>query len=142
MRKPFATAAALSTAVLAAGMLLSAPAANAQASAYPVSNFDVTLGNTYTRGTVTWYNRSVLVSGEHKSVDVNSCRGTTAFLLDSNSNDVGHFSSLYNVCGTSDKFSFTVDTYLAGVNVVRICLDDGAKQYPITYLKCVRYSRP
>ncbi|MET9735435.1 hypothetical protein ABZZ79_33825 [Streptomyces sp. NPDC006458] len=57
-------AAALCGVVLTAGTLLSAPAASAQATAYPTSPFDVTVGNTYTRGTITWYNRSVTVTGE------------------------------------------------------------------------------
>lgn len=141
MRRPLAAVAALSTLFLTAGMLLGAPSA-AATSAYPVSKFDVTFGNTYTRGTVTWYNRSIGVSGEHKSVSATTCRGTTVFALDSRNNQVSEYASHDNVCGASAKFSFTMNVYIPGVSIVRVCLDDGAKQPPVTYLKCVRYSRP
>ncbi|MFJ3903718.1 hypothetical protein [Streptomyces sp. NPDC090025] len=138
MRRSLARTAAVAAAVLATGTLLAAPTATASATA--TSTFDVTYGNTYTRGTITWYNRSVRVAGEHKSVDAGSCRGTTAFLLDSGSADVGHASSPEIVCGASGDFGFPVSTDRAGVNVVRICLEDGAPEP--TYYKCVRYSRP
>ncbi|MFE2038192.1 hypothetical protein ACFXBB_34150 [Streptomyces scopuliridis] len=136
-------AAALSAVSLTTGMLLGAPAATAQTSAYPTSAFDVTLGNTYTRGTITWYNRSVTVAGEHKSVDPASCRGTTAFTLDSAGNELRKDYSLYNVCGKSDTFSIPVDANVpGGAAFVRVCLDDGAKSAPVTYLLCKRYGRP
>ncbi|WP_046503325.1 hypothetical protein [Streptomyces odonnellii] len=132
---PVLTATALTT-----GMLLGAPAAGAHAADYPVSNFDVTLGNTYTSGTITWYNRSVVVAGEHKSVDPANCRGTTAFTLDSGDNQLGREYSLYSVCGASDTFSMTVSADVpGGAAVVRVCLDDGAKTPPVKYLLCKRY---
>ncbi|WP_405021285.1 hypothetical protein OHV05_34650 [Kitasatospora sp. NBC_00070] len=133
---------AFSTAALTAGLLLGAPAAGAQAAAYPTSSFDVTYGNTYTRGTITWYNRQVVVSGEHKSVSATSCRGTTAFGVDSQNHDVAVNFSDHGVCGASAKFSFPVTFYQAGVGVVRICLDNGAEHPPVAYLKCARYGRP
>jgi hypothetical protein len=130
-------AATLSAFALTTGMLLGAPAASAQTADYPVSNFDVTFGNTYTRGTVTWYNRSVTVAGEHKSVDTASCRGTTAFTLDTNDKQLGVGASPNLVCGASEKFSFTVPADVpGGAAVVRVCLDDG-----YTYLLCKRYGR-
>ncbi|WP_345365950.1 hypothetical protein [Actinoallomurus liliacearum] len=140
MRIKLATA--LSTAILATGMLSSAPAASA--ASYPVSTFDVTLGNTYTRGTITWYNRSVTLTGEHKSVDQNYCRGTTAFALDAEGHEMDRQYSYVddNACGTSKSFSFSLVVSSPGPPIVRVCLDDGALQPPITYLKCVRYGRP
>ncbi|WP_030355957.1 hypothetical protein [Streptomyces scopuliridis] len=136
-------AAVLSAVALTTGTLLGAPAATAQTSAYPTSEFDVTFGNTYTRGTITWYNRSVTVAGEHKSVDPASCRGTTAFTLDSAGNELRKDYSLYNVCGKSDTFSIPVDADVpGGAAFVRVCLDDGATNGPVTYLLCKRYGRP
>lgn len=132
----------LTATALTAGMLLGAPAASAHATAYPVSDFDVTLGNTYTRGTITWYNRSVVVAGEHKSVDVTSCRGTTAFTLDSADNQLGMDYSDSNVCGVSGTFSITVPAdVVGGAAVVRVCLDDGDIGAEVTYLLCKRYGR-
>ncbi|MFD3657674.1 hypothetical protein [Streptomyces sp. NPDC058620] len=46
-------AAALSAFALTTGLLLRAPAASAHTSDYPDSEFDVTFGNTYTKGTLT-----------------------------------------------------------------------------------------
>ncbi|MEU6848694.1 hypothetical protein ABZ901_01980 [Actinacidiphila alni] len=148
MRKPLATtAAALSTALLTAGLLAAAPAADAASTraasaSYPVSSFNVTYGNTYTKGTITWYNRSIHVAGTQKSVSADSCRGTTAFGVDSKNHDVRRDFSLYSVCGTSAPFTIDVDFGVPGVSVARICLDNGAKTPPVVYLKCVRYGRP
>ncbi|MET9661706.1 hypothetical protein [Streptomyces sp. NPDC006510] len=131
-------AAVVGTVVLGAGMLVNAPAAHA---ADPVSEFDVTVGNTYTRGTITWHNRSVTVAGEQKSVSSSSCRGTTAFTLDAANKQLGlNYTS--RTCGASETFTpFTVPADVpGGAAVVRICLDDGA--LPATYYSCKRYGRP
>ncbi len=165
MRNRLATAAALSTALISAGPLLGTPAADAAgtvaaapaastastastvpaAGALPAADtthFDVTLGNTYTRGTLTWSNRSFHLVGEHKSVSATSCRGTTAFAVKADNHDAGSASSKNNVCGKSDAFDFWLTVDVAGIDVVRVCLDNGATNPPLTYLKCVRYSRP
>jgi hypothetical protein len=134
-------AAALGACLLASGGLLAAPPASA--ATYPTTDFDVTYGQTYTRGVITWYGRSVMVAGEHKSVDVNSCRGTTAFTLDSNNRQMGVGASVGNVCGYSDTFSFTVPADApGGAAVVRVCLDNGFYDDQVVYLKCVRYGHP
>jgi hypothetical protein len=162
MRNRLATAAALSTALFGAGALLGAPVADAgdavaavpaahavpaapAAGARPAADtthFDVTLGNTYTRGTLTWSNRSFHLVGEHKSVSATSCRGTTAFAVKADDHDAASASSKNNVCGKSDAFDFWLTVDVAGIDVVRVCLDNGATTPPLTYLKCVRYSRP
>ncbi|MGX1885797.1 hypothetical protein [Streptomyces sp. NPDC055287] len=136
-------ATALCGVALTTGTLLNAPAATAQASAYPTSTFDVTLGNTYTRGTITWYARSVTVTGEHKSVDGFSCRGTSVFTLNNANVELDRNYSA-NVCGTSAKFTVPVEADVpGGAAVVRICLDDGSFDAGnITYLLCKRYGRP
>ncbi|MEV7416054.1 hypothetical protein [Streptomyces sp. NPDC089919] len=131
-------AAVVGTAVLSAGLLVNAPAAHA---ADPTTTFDVTYGNTYTRGTITWHNRSVSVAGVQKSVSSSSCRGTTAFTLDARNKKLAlAFTS--RTCGTSEKFpAFVVPADVpGGAAVVRICLDDG--KIPATFYKCKRYGRP
>ena len=134
-------AAGLCGVALTAGTLLSAPAASAQASAYPTTTFDVTVGNTYTRGTITWYDRSVTVTGEDKSVDGFSCRGTTAFTLNS-ARDQLDYNFSASVCGMSAPFTIPVEADVpGGAAVVRICLDDGGT-YPPTYYLCKLYGHP
>lgn len=133
-------AAALGAVALTTSMLVSASSASASPSAYPVKSFEVVVGNTYTKGTITWYNRAVRVAGEHKSVA--SCRGTTAYTLDSAHKQLGKNVSETTVCGSdSQKFSFDVpaDVY-GGAPVVRVCLDDGATSNP-TPLECELYNR-
>jgi polyisoprenoid-binding protein YceI len=132
-------AAALCGVALTAGTLLSAPAASAQASAYPTTPFDVTVGNTYTRGTITWYGRSVNVSGEIKAADAANCRGTAVFTLTSAKVQLGSGDSA-TVC-TSAPFSVNVEANVpGGAAIVRVCLDDG--EYPPTYYLCKLYGHP
>ncbi|MFJ9342007.1 hypothetical protein ACIRP0_22300 [Streptomyces sp. NPDC101733] len=131
-------AAAFSAAALTTGMLLGAPPAGARASGYPTNTFDVTLGNTYTRGTLTWYNRRVAVVGEQKSVSSENCRQTTAFSLDSKNKQLGYAVTPEIACGESQRVDFSVGASVpGGAAVVRICLDDGTKA-----LRCERYGRP
>ena len=128
---------ALSAVALTTGMLLSAPPAGAHTAANPVSDFDVTVGNTYTRGTITWYERAVTVAGVQKSVDLANCRQTTAYSLDIHNNQIGYAVTPGIACGEAQSFSFAADTDVAGgAAVVRICLNDGTKD-----LKCARYGR-
>ncbi|MGW7312863.1 hypothetical protein [Streptomyces sp. NPDC054865] len=138
MRHHFAGA--LGAVALTTSMLVSVPSASASTSAYPVKSFEVVVGNTYTKGTITWYNRAVRVAGEHKSVA--SCRGTTAYTLDSAGNQLGKNVSETTVCGSdSQKFSFDVPAdVVGGAPVVRVCLNDGATSLP-TPLECARYNR-
>ncbi|MFF1691245.1 MULTISPECIES: hypothetical protein [unclassified Streptomyces] len=133
--------AAAGTAVLGAGMLITAPPASA---ANPVTKFNITVGNTYTKGTITWYNRSITVTGEHKSVDPASCRGTTAFPLDAAGNELNIAPSPSAACGDSEGFGFTTSVSApGGAATVRICLDYRAtsSDFPSQYLKCSRYGR-
>ncbi|KQV11976.1 hypothetical protein [Kitasatospora sp. Root107] len=130
-------AAAVSAVALTTGMLVAAPPAGALTSTYPTSKFDVTFGNTYTRGTITWYDRSVNVAGENKSVDSANCRQTTAFTLDTKNKQLGYAVTPGIACGESETFSFSVGAPVpGGAAVVRICLDDGVKP-----LVCERYGR-
>ncbi|MFJ4467105.1 hypothetical protein ACIP2X_06205 [Streptomyces sp. NPDC089424] len=134
-------AAALSAVALTTGTLLGAPAATVHAADYPISEFDVTIGNTYTRGLITWYDRQVVVFGEHKSVsdaDLASCRATRAYTLDSHDGQLGDGLSDNVVCGSSARFHFSVPADVSGgAAVVRICLTDGLHKP----LRCERYGR-
>jgi hypothetical protein len=134
-------AAILSTTAVTAGVCLGAPVASAHAASYPVTKFDVTYGNTYTRGTITWYSRSVTLSGVEKSVDRDSCRGTTAYTLTSSNKQLGKGRANFIPCGTSSDFTLTVPANApGGAAVVRVCLDT---EVPIggtvKLLKCERY---
>ncbi|MEN8652201.1 hypothetical protein ABCR94_16715 [Streptomyces sp. 21So2-11] len=142
MRTHFA--AALGTVVLTAGTLLAAPAA-ADAAAFPVTEFNVTVGNTWTKGTLTWQNRSVVVKGTHKSVSAAGsayCRLTWAYTY--NASDTAKLGSKGSesadtACGTSKNFSFTVPADVpGGAGLVRVCLDDGN----FKDLLCHPYRRP
>lgn len=55
-----------------------APAAQAATQATATRSFDVTYGNTYTRGKVYFYNRSAKIVGEEKAVSSTDCRFTRA----------------------------------------------------------------
>ncbi|OEJ23601.1 hypothetical protein AR457_02900 [Streptomyces agglomeratus] len=143
MRTRFA--AALGTTALAAGTLLGAPAAHAHTAAYPVTPFYVEVGNTWTTGTLTWQNRSVVVKGTHKSVSAAGpayCRRTWAYTynaadtvkLGSNGSASGD-----TACGTTEDFSFVVPADVpGGAGLVRVCLDDGN----LKDLLCRPYRRP
>lgn len=50
--------------------------AQAAETAYPSHPFTLTYGNTYTTGTVTFYNRVVRVSGTHRALSSSGCRWT------------------------------------------------------------------
>lgn len=136
--------AALGAVTLTAGALLGAPAANAQAADYPDSPFRVEVGNTWTAGKLTWYNRSVLVEGTHKSVSSAGreyCRLTWGRTYDADRALVGTKGSdpSDTACGTTRTFSFVVPAdIVGGARLVRICLDDGNYED----LLCAPYRRP
>ncbi|GLY92731.1 hypothetical protein [Actinoallomurus iriomotensis] len=136
-------AAILTATVAITGVGLGAPAVSANATSYPVTKFNVTYGNTYTKGTITWYSRSVTLAGVEKSVDRNSCRGTTAYTLNSDNKQLGKRRANIIPCGTSSNFSVTVPANApGGAAVVRVCLDT---EVPVggtvKLLRCVRYGR-
>lgn len=126
------------TVAAAGAMLVGSPAAHA---AYPVSKFNVTVGNTYTKGTITWYARSVTVKGVEKSVDDFSCRGTTAYTLNSRNHQLAKRKAKYNACGGTQSFNFNVPAKVrGGAAVVRVCLtgEDPFGGWHKTF-KCKRY---
>ncbi|MFB7715670.1 hypothetical protein [Streptomyces sp. NPDC056105] len=115
----------IGTAVLAATSPTGTPTAQAQAaSAKP---FHVAVGNTWTGGAVTFYNRSVLIEGVHKSVSAASnltCRTTLATTV----NAAGPMSSERSgdiACGNTKSFSFSVPAdQPGGATAVEVCLTD------------------
>jgi len=85
-------------------LVVAAPAA--LAASYPSKHFRVEYGNTYSDGYVTFYNRSVGVTGEQKSVSdtPSGCRYTHAEAFNSSGAMIGEGNSQIT-CGRSEKFT-------------------------------------
>jgi len=60
--------AAVAAVASVAGMVFAAAPATATVAAYPTSTFSIEVGASYYKGTVTWYDRSVGVTGAFKAV--------------------------------------------------------------------------
>jgi hypothetical protein len=96
-----------------ASILATAPAAQAAAVAYPSKSFRIEYGNTYTAGTVTFYNRAVRIAGEQKSVSSSGCRWTIAEAFRGSVGGLGASQS-QSTCGRSEKYSFDISTNVEG----------------------------
>jgi hypothetical protein len=85
-------------------LVVAAP--TALAASYPTKHFRVEYGNTYSDGYVTFYNRSVGVTGEQKSVSTTTtgCRYTHAEAFNSQGGKIGEGDSQVT-CGKSEKFT-------------------------------------
>ena len=86
-------------AVTFAAAAVSASVMPAQAATYPVVSYTVSAGATYTTGTATFYNRSVILNGSDRA-EAGECRWTAVYTYDAN----GHFidqdvSGLGWICG-------------------------------------------
>ncbi|MBO3680176.1 hypothetical protein [Streptomyces sp. NEAU-YJ-81] len=57
--------------------------------AAPTASFDISDATTYTRGVVTWNDRSVTVTGEHSSPSADDCRATWVCTFDIARNRLG-----------------------------------------------------
>ncbi|WP_244315784.1 hypothetical protein [Streptomyces albidochromogenes] len=120
--------------MLTAGTLLGAPAAGAQTAPYPSTPFDVTLGASSVRGTLTWYDRSVGAGGKLRAVDCNRVRFST---YDASGNELGTWSTSTQ-CKVTYQFRTVIPSDVpGGAASVRICLGDAN-----TALKCEWYNRP
>lgn len=144
MKTHFA-AAAVGSLVLTAGTLLGAPAAGAQtatATAYPTSNFNIDFGATWTRGTVTWYNRSIRVVGQNRSAVATpheACRSTMAYALRADRSVMNLNFEISSACGDIKSYDFVVSAdEPGGAAYARVCLAD----WYMTPLECVRIPRP
>ncbi|MGW7194721.1 hypothetical protein [Streptomyces chryseus] len=129
-------AAALGSVVLTAGTLLGAPAAvGAQTAPYPTTPFDVTLGASSVRGTLTWYNRSVGADGTLRAA---SCVRVSFSAYGASGNELGNRITSTKCSGTY-PFNIGLPAEVpGGAASVRICLEDVGTNA----LKCVRYNRP
>ncbi|MEU4998479.1 hypothetical protein [Streptomyces sp. NPDC021622] len=126
-------AAALGSIVLTAGTLLGAPAAGAQSAPYPSTPFDVTIGASSVRGTLTWRDRSVEAAGTHRAVGCNRVWFST---YGASGNELGTWSSGTR-CNVTYQFNAVAPADVpGGAASVRICLDAN------TALKCEWYNRP
>jgi hypothetical protein len=94
----------VSLAAAAATVIATAP--SAEAASYPRMTFRVEYGQTYTTGTVTFYNRAVVVEGEQKAVSSSGCRKTGAQAV-AGGEQLGRNEWAWT-CSGSEKFSFTV----------------------------------
>ncbi|MFF2331189.1 MULTISPECIES: hypothetical protein [unclassified Streptomyces] len=126
---------------LAAAVLSLLPVGHANAAAYPTSDYAVPYGQTYTKGKLTWYNRSVQLTGEQKSVSTSSCRLTyiAAFRSDGGP-DYTRLSERTTkpVCGKSIGISVNVPAdVVGGADFVYICLDTTT-----AHLNCLTFDRP
>lgn len=126
---------------LAAAALTLLPAGHANAASAPPSKYAVSYGQTYSKGTLTWYNRSVQLTGEQKSVSASSCRKT--YIAAYRSDGGPKYTRLSErttkpVCGKSIDISVNVpaDT-VGGADYVYICLEDTRNS-----LKCETFDRP
>jgi hypothetical protein len=106
--------------------------------------FRVANGNTWTDGTITFYNRSVTVTGTHKSVSnasLTTYRNTGAYTLNSERHQIssGVSSKDDEARGSTEAFTFSVGADVpGGAAVVRIRLDDGNYED----LTCDLHGRP
>ncbi|MEU6090833.1 hypothetical protein ABZ865_29345 [Streptomyces sp. NPDC047085] len=126
---------------LATAVLSLLPVGHANAVTYPTSPYAVPYGQTYTKGTLTWYNRSVQLIGEQKSVSTSSCRLTyvAAYRSDGGPNYTRLSERTTKpVCGKSIGISVTVPAdVVGGADFLYICLDD-----TVNHLNCLTFDRP
>ncbi|MGW0562171.1 hypothetical protein ACWDZ4_16510 [Streptomyces sp. NPDC003016] len=128
-------AATLGSVVLTAGTLLGAPAAGAQTAAYPITPFDVALGASYVRGTLTWYDRSVGADGTLRAV---GCNRAWFGAYGASGNELGSWNTGIK-CDVTYRFRIGIPADApGGAAYVRVCMDDASTNPP----KCVRYNRP
>ncbi|MGW6026514.1 hypothetical protein [Streptomyces sp. NPDC055099] len=126
-------AAGLGSIVLTAGTLLGAPAAGAQTAPYPSTSFDVTIGASSVRGTLTWRDRSVGAAGTHRAA---GC-GRVLFSTYGASGSVLGTVSSGTRCNVTYQFRHELPADApGGVASVRICLEAN------TALACEWYNRP
>ncbi|MFB7272618.1 hypothetical protein [Streptomyces sp. NPDC056244] len=137
-RSALALAAAAGFAMSAA---LTTPAAAAEpvaAVAYPTRDVDVTFGATYVRGTLTWYNRSVGITGTYRAIASSGCRRVWVGTYDIAGVPLDA-QSTSTLCDGVKPIDFPVPADVpGGAASVLVCLDDGNAEP----LKCIEYDRP
>ncbi|MGC3861229.1 hypothetical protein ACPSM1_13690 [Micromonospora chersina] len=133
---------------LAATGIVAGLAAPAQA-AYPTSSYYVGPGNTYTYGTLTWYNRSVGYDGTNLAQE-GQCRQTRFRTFTSGGSQLGSTTAGF-VC-TAVGNGKRANSYGGGVAAdvaggaayVEVCLMGSSfpSSEPMTVLTCTNYYRP
>ncbi len=135
-RKVGVTVAAVAS---AAGMVFAAAPATATVAAYPTSTFLIDYGESHYNGTITWYNRSVHITGTFKAT---GCRRIYAEAF-AGGTSVGDVSSS-TWCNKSGPATLPLDTsnVIGGPSKIRVYMTDeaggfleGANCYP-SYTYC------
>ncbi len=126
--------AAVAAVASAGGMVFAATPADATVAAYPTSTFPIEVGASYYKGTVTWYNRSVGVTGAFKAV---GCRrvyaearaGSTFLDWDSSS----------TWCDKSGQAPISLDANVTGgATKVYVWMTTGNPAEGLEYVTCYR----
>ncbi|GAA3585017.1 hypothetical protein GCM10022222_82050 [Amycolatopsis ultiminotia] len=109
-----------------AGLVIAAPPSNA--AAYPTNSFDVTFGASYARGTITWFDRSVRLTGTMRSLSSSGCRRTIGFTYNADvSKQLGERGTS-SQCGDVIKALTPIDVPAdvpGGAGFATVCLTDG-----------------
>jgi hypothetical protein len=79
--------------------------------AYPKTSFNVTYGNSYVRGTFTWYNQSIGVSGTLHAAS--GCREVHYYATVGSANTVLDY-WIMSVCNGTDSHGFTMQANVEG----------------------------
>ncbi|MDT0609096.1 hypothetical protein [Streptomyces lancefieldiae] len=127
---------------LALSAALTAPAeatAPSAAVAYPTTPVDdVNYGATYVRGTLTWYDRSVGITGTYRAIATSGCRRVWVGTYDAAGKPLDARSTS-TLCDGVKPIDFAVPADVpGGAAQVLVCLDDENAEP----LKCVLYERP
>lgn len=132
------SSASVSVTAVPVALAASAPAAPAAPAAYPTSPVDVTYGNTYVRGTLTWYYRSVGFTGTWRAIPSSGCRRVFIETYDSGGHPLGARSTS-TLCDGVKPVELTIPADIpGGAATVGVCLDDGDARH----LKCRIYTHP
>jgi hypothetical protein len=138
-------AAGASAAVLAGVVFAGATPAQA---AYPTSSFSVPYGNAGTSGTLTWYNRSIGISGSVKST-LGNCRQAMVYAYLTDGTFLGqttydHWICVYSGGSGSVSFSDTINTDVRGAaNYVYVCIRGGSTTDDLwSDLSCKKINHP
>ncbi|WNV88712.1 hypothetical protein [Umezawaea sp. Da 62-37] len=121
-----------------AGLVLVAPQATAQA-AYPTNTFRVSYGASYAQGTMTWFNRTVRLTGDLRTLSSSGCRKAYAATFDSAVDLLGERNTSAK-CGDAVR-SFQLDVpadVVGGAYATSVCLLDANG---VVLGDCVAYFR-
>jgi hypothetical protein len=119
-----------------------ASAAQAASTAYPTAPYEAPYGATYTKGTITFYNRAAMVDGVQRALDTSGCRQTIAksysgsTLLDTTYSQVTCYSKIEEV------HLYVNANVVGGATSVRVSLNNIASDGTRTELAWDSVPRP